>query len=141
MNSTLRLFQQNATQGGWLREARRQGRVLEWTRGGGFSWSEIPFGYSISGTTVTIYAGEVQYQTDEPKTSIETTRTISSDNSYIAVEFTYKTRSIAIGSATTTKPCSEAKVFRKWLWRFRLAGGVVYRDPVNGIGNMSNIHI
>jgi hypothetical protein len=90
------------------------------TPGDGFPWTKVGFGRAISGNTVTIYPGEVQYRTDEPVSTIESDRTFSTNGDfYIAVEYTYLTKSAVIGSLASTKPCSSADVFRKWLYQFR----------------------
>jgi hypothetical protein len=108
------------------------------TQGATFPWASLRFGYSISGTTVTIYAGSLFLGKNAAVSTSNADRTISADYQYVGVEYTFSTAAIAIGSPTTVEPVPTDTIFKQWLFQFRLQDGVV---SLHRIGSMGNIYL
>lgn len=116
--------------------------IVSVTKATPFPWSKLRFGYTISGTTVTLKAGEVQWGRHDPVELGDTNFVITADLQYIGIEFTYSSTAptiTALGpSVTKTNFKSDDLAFRTWIFQWRLVSGVVslYR-----IGNMGDIKI
>ena len=98
--------------------------------------SKVCFGYTISGTTVTIYAGEVHYGENDAVDVAETDKTIDTDHQYIWAEYNIGTGAGIIADPNVNRPKSGDPVHRVWLYRFRLIGGVVSLEKVGHFGNI-----
>ena len=70
---------------------------------GGIDWSIFAFGYSISGAVVTVNSGKVRHGTRTPVTATGKDITITADNTWIFVAYTFG------GAATITSSTSEPK--------------------------------
>lgn len=104
--------------------------------GDAFPWSLFAFGFSLAGAVVTIYAGEIQIGVNPPVAVVDTTKTLSQDYQYIAAEYTWGSKSLAIGDPTTDKPVSDGAVYRRWLYQFRFQNGSGSLLKVGHIGNL-----
>jgi len=104
--------------------------------GEAFPWSRCAFGFSLAGAVVTIYAGEIQIGVNPPVACADADKTLSQDHQYIAAEYTWATKTIAIGDPTTDKPVSDGDVYRRWLYQFRLQNGYASLEKIGHFGNL-----
>jgi hypothetical protein len=115
---------------------KRAGLIIPMATGGSsFPWSKLCFGYTLSGATVTIMAGEVQWGLVEIIVAETGPITLTLDYSYIGVETNGSTASI-IGPSTARADFRTDSTYRRtWLYQFRLSGG---RASLYRIGHMGN---
>jgi len=104
-------------------------------------YSDFAFGHSISGTTVTITAGEIHQGTRDPIEVVETALPITIDHQYAFVEHVFNSGIAIIPNtperATAVRPTSDSATLRVWLCRFRLVDGVVSLEkPIGYVGNI-----
>ena len=103
------------------------------------SYSDWAFGFSISGTQVTVNVGAVFQGKRPPRyTASPSTVNITADYQYTSIQYPWESGVVFWGTPTTVEPVSDASYFRCWLHQFRLVAGVVslYR-----IGHLGNIYI
>lgn len=123
----------NSFTGGF--HARRRTPILS---SGDLDPSDFAFGYSISGTTVTIMAGDVYRGTRAAYEVAETNVTITADHQYVPL-YVYLTLTEAwaeVFSPTVVKPQPSTGIWAIWLHKFRLQNGVVSRERIGHLGNL-----
>lgn len=117
--------------------ARGMNGIRLWTSSGGglvvdgqdlISYADIPFGYTIAGDQVTFNTGKIMRGERPPAIVYSTTRQITEDYQFVAVEYNFDSRTAQIGAPTTDEPRSARPWFRHWLFQFgwkELEGGTV----------------
>ena len=88
---------------GRLEDVAPGARHLRRMQYGGIDWSIFAFGYSISGAVVTVNSGKVRHGTRTPVTVTGKDITITADNTWIFVAYTFG------GAATITSSTSEPR--------------------------------
>lgn len=106
--------------------------------GGAFPWSKVCFGYSISGTTVTIYSGEVHHGINAVVEVAEADKDFSAlgnNDYYVFVEYTFGSTAV-IATPNATRPVSDVAIFRCWLYIFTKSVTTVTLKRVGHFGNI-----
>lgn len=102
--------------------------------GGDMDWSQVAFGYSLSGNKVTVTTGAIRHGTRAAITIAETEITISADNTWIYVEYTIGT-SASLVSETDT-PANTESVLAVPLHLWRLTSGIASIGRICHIGDI-----
>jgi len=107
--------------------------------GGGLDLdSKVCFGYSISGTTVTIYSGEVHHGANAVIEVAEKELNFSAlgnNDYYVFVEYTNGSTAV-VADPDTTRPVSDGATFRCWLYIFTKDGTAITLKRVGHFGNI-----
>ena len=112
--------------------------VVDGAAGGGdMDYSDFAFGFSISGAVVTVNAGEIHHGTRAVVTCAGGDKTITADDQYLWVEYTFGSTATLAGPSTT-RPVSTETVMRVWLALFNFADSVA---TLNSVGHIGNIEI
>lgn len=88
------------------------------------TYSDFAFGYSISGAVVTVNSGKVRHGTRTPITVAGADKTISEDQSYIFVTYTYGSGVATLGTPTPVEPVDTEGVHNHILYLVTLTSGV-----------------
>ena len=102
--------------------------------GSAMDYSIFAFGFSISGGTVTIKAGEVHHGARPVVDVAEKAIALSVDHQYIWVEGGFGAGSIA--DPSTTRPVSDEGTVRVWIAKFRLVNGAASLETIGHLGNV-----
>lgn len=89
-----------------------------------FPWSSCDFGYSYSGATFTLKAGEIQIGDQAAVSSIDVDLTISADDSYVGWEYDYTTGALT-GKNFGTSITYESGKIKKWLYLVSYSSSVI----------------
>lgn len=93
----------------------------------GIDFSKFCFGFSISGTTVTIKSGDWPIGEPVPLELEDTAVTISQDLQYVGLQVDTINKTISVIGPSVTKSIfyPDANKFRCWLHQFNYSNGVV----------------
>ena len=103
--------------------------------GAGIDWSIFAFGYSISGAVVTVNAGKVRHGTRRPVEAYRRAITITADNTWIFVAYTYGYGNTASIISSTSEPVDTEDVHNHALYLVTLTDGVASI----GAGNIKHV--
>jgi len=101
-------------------------------------YSDFAFGFSISGDVVTVNAGKVRHGTRTPVSVSSSPITISSDQTWIYVAYTYGGAGVL--ASTTSEPVDTAEVHNHVLYLVTLTGTVASVESGN-IKHLGDIFI
>ena len=97
---------------------------------------EHPWGLAgIGGANVTIASGEFESGNGNTLATAQTSFTISSDASYVGLQYNPSAGTLALISPTTSKPISGDGIFRTWLYLFSFDGISATLQKHNLTGN------
>ena len=106
--------------------------------GGDMDYSDWAFGFSISGAVVTVNSGKVRYGTRTPVTAAGKDITITADNTWIFVAYTYG--GSAIITSSTSEPMDTEEVHNHVLYLVTLTSGAASVEEGN-IKSLGDIFI
>jgi len=104
--------------------------------GSTMSYSDWAFGFSISGTEVTVSMGEVHPKKQTPIVLASKKITLTADHQYVWVEHVLETDQAVIQGPGLDRPVSDDIMYRVWLHQFRLINNVASLEQVGHVGNI-----
>lgn len=103
--------------------------------------SKFAFGCTVSGTAVSVTAGQVLHAGHPPYTATSgmtawLSGILTADHQYVWVEYNLSNHEVFVRGPSTAEPRSDAQIFRVWLAQFRLINGAGSIERIGHIGNI-----